>query len=86
MVTTSDVEKVKFDKKPKVIAQQVVTKPPNLEVAKLKAKGKSLPKSQRGPKTQDLGIKKWQLSKAKWTKKWQRELQAIERGRSRFQH
>ena len=46
------IEKVKFEKKPKVIAQQVLTKPPNPTVAKLKAKGKSLPKSQRGPQTQ----------------------------------
>ena len=52
MVTTSDAEKVKFEKKPKVTSQQVVTKPSNPAVAKLKAKGKFLPKSQRGPKTQ----------------------------------
>ena len=52
MVTTLDVEKVKFEKKPKVIAQQVSTKPPNPIVAKLKAKGKSLPKSQRESQTQ----------------------------------
>ena len=51
VVATSAVEKVKFEKKPKVIAQQVLTKPPNLVVAKLKVKGKSLPKSQRGPQS-----------------------------------
>ena len=46
------VEKVKFEKKPKAIAQRVPTNPQNLAVAKLKAKGKSLPKSQRGLKIQ----------------------------------
>ena len=49
MVTTSDAEKVKFEKKPKVIAQWVFTMPSNPAVAQLKAKGKSLPKSQMGP-------------------------------------
>ena len=52
MAITSDAEKVKFEKRPKRTAQQVVTKHPNLVVAKLKVKGKSLPKSQRGPKAQ----------------------------------
>ena len=51
MVTTSAVEKVKFEKKPKVTTQWVVTKPPNPTVDKFKVKGRSLPKSQRGPKT-----------------------------------
>ena len=46
------IEEVKFEKKPKVIAQWVPTKPPNPAVAKLKAKWKFLPKSQRGPKIQ----------------------------------
>ena len=49
VVVTPTVEKVKYEKKPKVIAQWVLTKPPNPVVAKLKTKGKSLPKSQRGP-------------------------------------
>ena len=49
VVATPTVEKVKFEKKPKVITQQVLTKPSNPVVAKHKAKGKSLPKSQRGP-------------------------------------
>ena len=44
MVATPTVEKGKFEKKPKVIAQRVLTKPRNPVVAKLKAKGKSLPK------------------------------------------
>ena len=49
MVATPTVEKVKFEKKPSVIAQRVLTKPPNPLVAKPMDKGKSLPKSQRGP-------------------------------------
>ena len=52
VVANPAVEKVNFEKKPKVIAQQVLTKSPNPAVAKLKAKGKSIPKSQRGPQTQ----------------------------------
>ena len=52
MVATPTVEKGKIEKKSKVIAQPVLTKPPKLAMAKLKKKGKSLPKSQRGPQTQ----------------------------------
>ena len=52
MVATPIVENVKVEKKPNVIAQRVLTKPPNPFVAKPKAKGKSLPKSKRGPQTQ----------------------------------
>ena len=52
VVVIQAVEKVKFEKKPKAIAQRVPTNPQNLAVAKLKAKGKSLPKSQRGLKIQ----------------------------------
>ena len=48
MVATPTVQKVKFKKNPNVIAQRVLTKPPN----PLVAKGKSLPKSQSGPQTQ----------------------------------
>ena len=51
VVATPIVEKGKFENKPKVIAQWALTKPLNPAVAKLKAKGKSLPKSQRGPQT-----------------------------------
>ena len=51
VVATPTVEKVKFEKKSKVIAQQVLAKPPNPVVAKPKAKGKSLPKLQRGQQT-----------------------------------
>ena len=52
MITTPLVENVKVEKKTNVVAQKVLTKPPNPFVAKLKAKGKSLLKSQRGPQTQ----------------------------------
>ena len=52
MVSTLIVENVKVEKKPNVITQKVLTKPPNPLVAKPKAKGKSLSKSQRGPQTQ----------------------------------
>ena len=52
MVATLAVEKVKFEKKPKVIAQRFLTMPPKPVVAKLKVKGKSLLKSQRVPQTQ----------------------------------
>ena len=52
MIATSIVEKVKVEKKPNVIAQRHLTKPPNPLVAKPKAKGKSLSRSQRGPQTQ----------------------------------
>ena len=52
MVATPTVEKGRIEKKSKVIAQPVLTKPPKLAMAKLKKKGKSLPKSQRGPQTQ----------------------------------
>ena len=49
MGATPTIEKVKGEKKPNVIAQRVLTKPPNPLVAKPRATGKSLPKSQRGP-------------------------------------
>ena len=39
MVATPTVEKVKFEKKPNVIAQRVLTKPPNPLVAKPRLKG-----------------------------------------------
>ena len=52
MVATLSVENVKVEKKPNGIAQKVLTKPQNPFVAKPKAKGKSLPKSQRGPQVQ----------------------------------
>ena len=62
VATTSIVEKVKFEEKPKMITQRVLTKaqnpavrvltkPPNPVGVTHKTKEKSLPKSQRGPKT-----------------------------------
>ena len=50
--STPFVDNVKFEKKPNVVNQMVLTKPPKPIVAKLKARGKSLPKRQRGPQTQ----------------------------------
>ena len=52
VVTTPLVENVKVEKKPNVVIQNTLIKPPNPFVAKPKTKGKSLPKAQRGPKTQ----------------------------------
>ena len=48
MMETPIVEKVKAEKKRNVTAQRVLAKPPNQLVVNPKAKGKSLPKSQRG--------------------------------------
>ncbi|XP_065624227.1 uncharacterized protein LOC136065238 [Quercus suber] len=52
VVETSVVEKVKPEKKQNVTNQRFLTKPPNQSVIKPKAQGKSLPKSQRVPRTQ----------------------------------
>ena len=52
MVATTTIEKVKAEKKPNVTNQRLLTKPPNQSVVKPKGKGKSLPKSQRGLRTQ----------------------------------
>ena len=52
MVATPSVENVKVEKKANGTDQKVLTKPQNPFVAKPKAKGKSLPKSQRGPQVQ----------------------------------
>ena len=49
MVATPSVKNVKVEKKPNGVAQNVLTKPQNPFMAKPKAKGKSLPKPQRGP-------------------------------------
>ena len=51
LVPTPLVENVKVEKKPNVVIQKVLTKPPNPFVAKPKAKGKSLLKAQRDPQT-----------------------------------
>ena len=50
--STPLVNNVKIVKKPNVVNQKVMTKPPNSIVANPKAKGKSLPKAQRGPQAQ----------------------------------
>ena len=51
MVATMNAEKVKSDRKRNVTDQRFMTKPPNQSVVKPKGKGKSLPNSQRGPRT-----------------------------------
>ena len=51
MVAITTAEKVKAEKKRNVTDQRVLIKPPDQSVVKPKAKGKSLPKSQRGPRT-----------------------------------
>ena len=52
MVATTNVEKVKPEKKKNVTDQWFMTKPPKQSVVKPKGKGKSFPKSQRGSGTQ----------------------------------
>ena len=52
LVAITTVEKVKEEKKRNVTDQRFLTKHPNQSVVKPKSKGKSLPKSQRGPRTQ----------------------------------
>ena len=51
IVATMNVEKVKPKKKRNVTDQRALIKPRNQLVVKPEAKGKSLPKSQRGPRT-----------------------------------
>ena len=52
MVATTNAKKVKPKKKRNVIDQRFITKPPNQSVVKPKGKKKSLPKSQKGSRTQ----------------------------------
>ena len=52
VVATSAPEKVKDEKKKNVTNQRVLNKPHNQSVARTEAKGKSLHKSQRGPRVQ----------------------------------
>ena len=52
MVATTNADKVKSKKKKNVIDRRFMTKPSKQSVVKPKGKGKSLPKSQRGPRTQ----------------------------------
>ena len=54
MVATTNADKVKPKKKKNVIDRRFMTKPPTQLVVKPKGKGKSLPKSQRGLRTQHL--------------------------------
>ena len=54
MVATTTAKKVKVEKKRNVTDQWVLTKPHNQSVVKPEAKGKSLPKSQRGLRTKHL--------------------------------
>ena len=51
MVATINVDKVKPEKKRNVTDQRMLNKPRNQSVVRFEAKGKSLPKSQRGPRT-----------------------------------
>ena len=51
MVATTAAEKVKVEKKSNVTDQRVLEKPRNQSVVRPEGKGKSLPKSQRGPRT-----------------------------------
>ena len=52
IVATMNVEKVNSKKKKNVTDQRFMTKSPKQSVVKTRGKGKSLPKSQRGPRTQ----------------------------------
>ena len=52
MVATTNADKVKPKKKKNVTNQRFMTKPHKQSVVTPKGKGKSLPKSQRGPRTQ----------------------------------
>ena len=52
MVAAKNAEKVKPEKKNNVTDQRFMTKPPKQSVVKPKRNGKSLPKSQRGLRTQ----------------------------------
>ena len=51
IVVTPTVEKVKKEKKKNVVDQRVLNKPRNQSMVRPEAKGKSLPRSQRGLRT-----------------------------------
>ena len=51
IVVTPNVEKAKVEKKKNVADQQVLNKPHNQSVVKYEVRAKSLPRSQRGPRT-----------------------------------
>ena len=81
MVATPSIENVKVEKKSNGTTQKLLTKHQNPLMAKPKAKGKSLPKSQRGPQVQHF-CHHCGVSKAMRTRKWELERQAIKRVRS----
>ena len=51
VVVTTTVEMTKVEKKKNVANQRVLNKPRNISVVRSKARAKSLPRSQRGPRT-----------------------------------
>ena len=51
VVVAPTVEKAKVEKKKNVVNQRVLNRPRNQSVVRSEAKGKSLPRSQRGPRT-----------------------------------
>ena len=65
IVVTPTVEKVKEEKKKNVADQRVLNKPRNQSVVKLEAKGKSLPRSQRGSRTNHVYHKLRALNNAR---------------------
>ena len=52
MVATTNADKVNSEKKKNVTNQRFMTKPPKQSMVKPKGNGKSIPKSQRGLRTQ----------------------------------
>ena len=65
IVVSPTVEKVKEEKKKNVADQRVLNKPRNQSVVKLEAKGKSLPRSQRGSRTNHVYHKLRALNNAR---------------------
>ena len=51
VVVAPTMEKAKVEKKKNVADQRVLNKPHNLSMVRSEARGKSLPRPQRGPKT-----------------------------------
>ena len=51
VVVAPTVEKAKVEKKKNVADQRVLNEPHNLSMVRSEARGKSLPRPQRGPKT-----------------------------------
>ena len=100
MVATTNADKVNSEKKKNVTDQRFMTKPPKQSVVKPKGNGKSLPKSQRGLRTQHFchhyGLQGHtrpnchklralkNASDQKRTKKWQKELGCWTIRRSRW--